>query len=644
SFYTLTRQFTTDVTLTSPFSTFHRGFPTIYMHPQNVYVPFGYFNNRRIPYIDSYTVYAQPFRIPFPEERFYFGRPSFRTFPPQVSVSLSYRELHGAPVLKDGGLGASFPMSNELFADVSASGVKLLESIDLNLLRLNYSSYRKITGTLSGELDMLFKKQGQTIGETIVFLENKQWGYAQGFYNDGKNWFALDLYLRDGKIVSGGGFAGEIDLEPIKAAAQYRKVGKNDVFYTVIHLPPTGTAVAAVKTFDGKKEILLNQTLSAGFDLRVGYFELSPEFFGSKTGNVKGVSIGGRYNDVGGGSVYLGTEDKGIDVVGLSGVIKDTYISAFVRKNGDKITHGNVGFSTVQKLGEDTQLTLSTKQILREEGKPIGSGTIELTIGKKGKSTRLAFGYDNITSAEFWKKVDDYGRALTVNTTVDLFAATTEFINRDLTSNAPYPLWMFEFQNEEGKITGYRGTHKIFKNKEGGGGVGYTSQEKDLSWTIYTQDKKLRAKDLGISFSKSFGNKTEFAFQLGNKRIVVGAQFDNLSLQVASVGGRGHLGKVIYELPNNTRVGMVAGTIPVKIETETKSPLFVGGMVERGIGEPISYFANVSYIPTAGLFGIGGGVEANFINKNLRLNLTMQALYGKIRPSRIWGLTLRYNF
>ncbi|MEM2137880.1 MAG: hypothetical protein QW568_02230 [Candidatus Anstonellaceae archaeon] len=291
------------------------------------------------PLIPNYEVNAG---YPYSSETFrLFPRPTPSLRPPLKG----YAELD----FKLDKVEHVLPFSTD--SDLQVAGVKLSEWLQANYLRITHSHNELVEDDrLRAELDMHYSKDpGQ--GQVFAIMEDKRNGVANIFYkNDKGNWFQTGAQYKDGKIISGSGFIGELDLGELQASTSFVKGSERDVFYVVASVPSVKSTFMYDQTQSSKSEITGVTDFWDNYGLQYGYFTLdSNAFFGSGSdAKTKGGSVGVAYKDVARGKIYAGSEGANYwnvyglegkvnaNIFGVEGGIKEnTFVSLFVRKNKD---------------------------------------------------------------------------------------------------------------------------------------------------------------------------------------------------------------------------------------------------------------------------------------------------------------------
>ena len=357
-------------------------------------------------------------------------------------------------------------------------------------------------------------------GEALALVDDQKNGAIRAFYKDPtqKNWVDVGMIYQNGKPVPGSGFEGQLDFDFFKAATSYMKGGKDDIFYTVVQAPSLlakgmNTSAYVQRPGDGRTEAVGIQDVSKQVSIQAGYFTLDSEsFFGvNSPSSVKGASAGAIVRDTEGKNIvsvkgYAGTEGQTLNVQGLEGRIRDnTFVSYFVRRDeglAGKPTNENIEASHVQYLGKDSQLRTSFRQILGSDQQSRGSGTIELTTG----DWRVAFSFDNITTADYWSVLNGYLQTTSSITSVrQLLDATRDYFNSNVLLNTSYPEAQFEIGKKGfGKI-------RITSLKDGGGAVSYTDADgknrcSPCPWTMHVTPSRTPAmRNWAASASHTWG-------------------------------------------------------------------------------------------------------------------------------------------
>ncbi|MEM4348278.1 MAG: hypothetical protein QXN37_01780 [Candidatus Anstonellaceae archaeon] len=504
---------------------------------------------------------------PIPEwaRRLFLSPPSVAENPTGFEATFGYKNLTFSSIDKEGNIGEpSTSPINELLLDLTVSGLGVSKNVIINKLNLTTGYYQKVDAQTSAELDLLFKQdENKIVGRTFVFLENKRWGFAQGYYKDETGWYALNAYMQDGKILYGDA-AGYVDLESIRAAANYKKIGPNDLFVTVIEVPQTESSVAIQKT-PHYKEAVAEQKVLDKVSVSFGYFETSPGFFASnKINEAKGITFGGG-TDAWRGSIYLATEDKDkikhLNIIGLSAAIqKKTYLSIFLRGNNNgKLTHANTSLSTSFNISDDVELSTSINQIFTDEGKLKTKGSIQLFLGSGQDKSRIGIGYDDVTAQDFFKKTDDLiWRARYVHDIPTLLTQLSNFLEEEIHPRAPYPKYQVEIENN---FLG--GTLTISNN-----GISFTHKKTNTNVAVFTENlknlDKLQFSDLKVALSNN-----NFSAILDKEGVDVGIKnVDIGSVEIPTIAGQITVGKkgsrlklLIHQKDHG--IGLGAGVVPL---------------------------------------------------------------------------------
>ncbi len=477
---------------------------------------------------------------------------------------------------------------NTSFIDLQASGIVndeqkgmkgLTEWLDLNYARFTRYATERVDDRTRLELDLLFNHDGQKSGEALVILDENKRGAGRIYYNDGQgNWFNAGMVYEDGRPMPGSMFQGELNLNELKAATSYIRSGENDVFYTVVRLPSTGTTLYAEQTATRKKEVVGIQDISDKVSIQAGYFTIeSGQFFGdNKNSTITGGSAGVVVKDVMSGKIYAGKEEDNWNLFGVEGRIsKNTFVSYFQKRENDSPTHQNLEVSHTQSLGEGWKLSTSFRHRV-SEGEQRGSGTMVLEAG----DFTIGFAYDDINSADYWRTVNDYLKSASkIRDVRQLLDATRNYLNTNVLVNSNYPQVQLEIgQKGYGRLT-------ISKDKNGGGTLSYTGPRGKDTFAISLSDvgsaKGIRLEDVGFTY---VGDKA--FFQIDKTRYTLGGKIEGININFTqSLVRMGAQLKGLYQ-PRDDQWGFggVIGTMPTTTSPAGQLPqstFFFGGIAQK---------------------------------------------------------------
>ncbi|MEM4554415.1 MAG: hypothetical protein QXT25_01015 [Candidatus Anstonellaceae archaeon] len=490
--------------------------------PSRIWTPFDQrmqqimYGDLNQSFIQEYNVQAWPFQLDFPERYLNLFRPTRVRYPFLVTGYFTGGSL----------VNLNFNSGNiDTFSLIDTAHLVTGVNVLKNKLIINQAAiaFKMLQGTtslsrierhtdLSSKLDLLFRNGEKTTGQMLVFLENKRYGILQGYYYDGKSWFASDLVMRDGKIISGGTAQGVLQGDSLAGLFNYNKLGENDTFYVVLYSNSLGAGVEAQQNTNQKLISFLKNL--DDFSVEVGVFSLERGYFGQDVDKAQGGIIGfGNQNfHV---STFVGSEHSEVNILGLAAAAQRTAASFFIRKNeeGD-ITHGNINLSTSKKIG-NTTITFSSR-VKGSKRSTEGQGAIEVRIGEDADATIIRFGYDGISQVDFFKRSANFFNSQNITDTRSLINAINALLLVTPLENFPYPLAQVEIEKDGGRIT-------LSKLKEGGSGFSYEIKDfmgmkKAFSSLALTPKGKI----LNLGFDVDHNN--QLVLQVGNKNVALGTR------------------------------------------------------------------------------------------------------------------------